>query len=136
MRVFLDTNVLASAFGARGLCSDVLRLVIEEHELIIGEVVLDELTNVLRRKFAVPHETISQVESFLRQYEVEPLPVELPNLHLRDQNDLMVVGSALNAGAEIVVTGDGEMLRLEDKPIRIISPREFWTLAGRRKNKR
>jgi uncharacterized protein len=132
----LDTNVLASAFGARGLCSDVLRLVIEEHELIIGEVVLDELTNVLRRKFAVPHETILQVESFLRQYEVEPLPVELPNLHLRDQNDLMVVGSALNAGAEIVVTGDGEMLRLEDKPIRIISPREFWILASRRKNKR
>ena len=42
MRVFLDTNVLASAFGTRGLCADVLRLIMAEHELITGEVVVEE----------------------------------------------------------------------------------------------
>jgi len=38
VRVFLDTNVLASAFGTRGLCADVLHIILREHELITGEV--------------------------------------------------------------------------------------------------
>jgi putative PIN family toxin of toxin-antitoxin system len=134
VKVFLDTNVLASAFITRGLCSDVLLLVIE-NELITAEVVLKELKTVLRRKFGVPAGTVSQIESFLRQYEVESMPQELPALQLQDHNDLLVVASALNTGAEIVVTGDGELLRVENKPVPIVSPREFWTLASRRKNK-
>ena len=42
MRVFLDTNVLLSAFAARGLCADVFRTVLAEHELITSEFVLGE----------------------------------------------------------------------------------------------
>jgi hypothetical protein len=37
VKVFLDTNVLVSGFAARGLCADVMRLVLAEHELIMGE---------------------------------------------------------------------------------------------------
>tara|TARA_Y100000590_G_C15710915_1_gene1010249 strand:+ start:1307 stop:1432 length:126 start_codon:yes stop_codon:yes gene_type:complete len=40
MKVFLDTNVLVSAFATRGLCADVMRVILTEHELLIGEVVL------------------------------------------------------------------------------------------------
>ena len=43
MKVFLDTNVLVSGFTARGLCADVIRLVLAEHELITGEVILIEI---------------------------------------------------------------------------------------------
>ncbi len=136
MKVFPDTNVIASAFGTRGLCADVFALIIEQHELIIGEVVLRELESVLRRKFKVPAGLASELDGFLCQYAVQPLPQKLPNLRLKDHNDLLVIASALHAGADIVVTGDSEMLRLEDKPIPIVSPREFWTLASRRKNKR
>ena len=42
MRVFFDTNVLVSAFLARGLCADLLRLVLSEHTLLCSEVVLDD----------------------------------------------------------------------------------------------
>jgi len=136
VKVFLDTNVLASAFTTRGLCADVLLLVIEEHELLTGDVVLGELKAVLRRKFGVPTETVSQIEGFLRQYFVERSPKEFPILKLSDNNDVLVVTSALNAGADVLVTGDGEILGLEDKPIKIVNPREFWTLASRRKTKR
>ncbi len=134
--MFLDTNVLASAFNTRGLCNDVFLLVIEEHELVTGEIVLEELKAVLRRKFGLPATTVSQIDSFLRKYQVESLPQEAPTLKLSDHNDLLVIASALSSGSEIVVTGDAEILRLEDKPIPIVSPREFWTLASRRKNKR
>jgi uncharacterized protein len=136
VKVFLDTNVLASAFSARGLCADVVGLILEEHELLVGEVVLEELKTVLRRKFNVPPATVSQLESFLREYAVEPLPHEIPNFLLKDHNDLLVIASAVNAGAEIVVTGDSEILHLKRKPLRIVSPREFWILASPGKNRR
>ena len=61
MRLFLDTNVLASAFGTRGLCLDLLRLVLDEHELLASIPLLDELERVLDEKFEearrriVPH---------------------------------------------------------------------------------
>jgi uncharacterized protein len=138
VRVFPDTNVLASALGTRGLCADVLRLILEEHELVTGEVVIEELRRVLRRKFRVSADTVNDIESFLRGYHVEPKPRELPNLKLGDHNDLVVVGSALNSKAEILVTGDQEMLELEEKPkaLRILSPRGFWNLAaGKEKSK-
>ncbi len=138
MRVFLDTNVLASAFGTRGLCSDVLRLILGEHELLTGEVVIEELHRVLRKKFGVPADTVKEIESFLRGFHVEPKPRELPALDLSERSDLLVVGSALKAKAEIVITGDQEMLGLTEKPegLRIVSPREFWELAARKPLKR
>jgi putative PIN family toxin of toxin-antitoxin system len=138
VRVFPDTNVLASALGTRGLCADVLRLILGEHELVTGEVVIEELRSVLRRKFRVSADTVNDIESFLRGYHVEPKPRELPNLKLGDHNDLVVVGSALNSKAEILVTGDQEMLELAEKlkVLRILSPRGFWNLAaGKEKSK-
>jgi len=133
LRVFLDTNVLASAFGTRGLCADVLQLVVSEHVLVTGEVVIEELTRALSRKFGMPAATVKGYERFLRGFHVEPRPRQLPNLNLSERGDLMVVGSAINAQADVIVTGDHEMLVLKKKPdgLRIISPREFWNLTAR-----
>ena len=43
MRVFFDTNVLVSAFLARGLCADLLRLVLTEHPVAPSPVQTLEL---------------------------------------------------------------------------------------------
>ena len=51
MKVFLDTNVLVSAFMARGLCADLFRYVLAEHEVLTGEVSLVEFRRILRHKF-------------------------------------------------------------------------------------
>ena len=133
MRVFLDTNVLASAFGSRGLCADVLRIILREHELVTGEVVIEELDRALSKKFGMPADVVKGYEMFLRGYRVEPRPRHLPNLDLSQRADLMVIGSASNAKAEILITGDREMLALKKKPegLRIINPREFWNLTMR-----
>ncbi len=74
MRVFLDTNVLASALATRGLCTDLFRLVLAEHELVVGEVVLDELRRVLNARFRVPAARVAEVEELLRAYEVVDRP--------------------------------------------------------------
>jgi predicted nucleic acid-binding protein len=97
-------------------------------------VVLEELRGVLRRKFGVPAKAMTEIDSFLRGYQVQPKSRELPGLKLGDRNDLLVTGSALKAEAEILVTGDQEMLELDEKPegLQIVSPREFWNLAAGR----
>ena len=43
VRMFLDTNVLVSAFASRGLCAEVLELVLLDHDLIVGRNVLRDL---------------------------------------------------------------------------------------------
>ena len=63
--MFLDTNVLVSAFTTRGLCSDVLRTVLTEHDLIIGAAVIDELRRVLKR-FGLPKPQIEEIVELSR----------------------------------------------------------------------
>ena len=53
MRVFLDTNVLVAAFATRGLCADVMRVVLAEHQ-VTGDVVLRELRKALARRIKLP----------------------------------------------------------------------------------
>lgn len=70
MKVFLDTNVLVSAFATRGLCADVLRQVLAEHELLVGERVLREVRRVLRVKLRVSQPAVDEIEQFLRTQTV------------------------------------------------------------------
>jgi uncharacterized protein len=131
VRVFPDTNVLASALASRGLCADLLRLILLEHELLTGEIVIEELCPVLERKFRVPALRIREAEAFLRSYRVEARPRHLPPLALRDRNDIIVVASALAAHADALVTDDKEILSFSSPSagMMILSPRQFWEMV-------
>lgn len=58
MKIFADTNVLVSAFTARGLCADLLEVILADHQLMTGEYVLNELERVLSTKPGVPEHKI------------------------------------------------------------------------------
>lgn len=128
MRVFLDTNVLVSGFATRGLSADVVRLLLAEHELLVGEVVVEETRRVLTEKFGVPDEKADQIERLLRRRHVEPVPDSDSPVEVRDPDDEVVLASAIAAGAEILVTGDNDLLDVADQveSLRIITPRTFW----------
>lgn len=87
MRVFLDTNVLVSAFATRGLCSDVLRVVLREHTLLTSNLVLRELKRTLRVRLRMPAKIVDEIETFLREHEVVPTPTIPPEIRVRDPND-------------------------------------------------
>ncbi len=132
MRVFLDTNVIVSALTARGLSADVFRLVLAEHELLTGEVNLKELRRVLRLKMRVPARQIDEVENLLREQTVVPVPAKPLDIVLRDPDDTWVLASAVAGSADVLVTGDKDLLSLEDSgPLPILDPRGFWELARR-----
>lgn len=129
MRVCLDTNVLIAAFATRGLCADVLRTVLAEHDRVIGEVILAELRRTLATKFRVPADRIEAVESVLAAFPVIPKPAEPSAIAVRDASDRWVLATAVAGKADILVTGDKDLLAARNEsPLRILDPRSFWEL--------
>ena len=127
MRVFLDTNVLASAAATRGICADVLREVFASHELIISEQVVEELKWVLANKFGVPDDHLDEFVWLLHQDTIVAKPSESAPVRLRDESDILIVSAALNAKADIFVMGDKEIQNLgQIGPLQVLSPRQFW----------
>ena len=128
MKVFLDTNVLVSAFATRGLCADVLRVVLAEHELVLSRVVLKELRRVLTQKLKMPGDIVLQILELLEAHLGPARPVTLPKLDIQDQDDLQVLISAIGAQADVLITGDEDLLQLKDEVphLSVTSPRGFW----------
>lgn len=131
MRIFADTNVLVSAFTARGLCADLLEIILADHQLMTGEFVLQELQRVLITKLKVPNRKVSDVLQFLRNHHVEPIPDKPSEVKVRDEDDRWVLESAIRAGADILVTGDKDLLAISKQvsQLKIVTPRKFWELV-------
>ena len=127
MRVFLDTNVLVSAFATRGLCAELLELVLLEHDLVLGRQVLGELGKALKTKLRLPQARVRAIVDFVSGEaaqlidQAEPAPVRA------DPADARVLGEALAAKAAVFVTGDAALIALRaTENMEIISPRGFW----------
>ena len=127
MRVFLDTNVIISATATRGLCADVFREVLLSHELIVSESLLAEVARILKDKFRASSEIIEAVTRLLRQDTIFSQPTETLDSNIQDVDDLIILASALAGKADVLVTGDKELLALGSiQELEIISPRQFW----------
>ncbi|MBI2440938.1 MAG: putative toxin-antitoxin system toxin component, PIN family [Lentisphaerae bacterium] len=128
--------MIASATATRGLCADVLRTVIEFHELVVSEHLLGELQRILKDKFGSSPDLVDDVVQLLHQDTVMAASQPLLNVALKDVDDIAIITSAVNGGAELLVTGDKEMLTLKRVgTLDIITPRQFWErergLSGR-----
>jgi uncharacterized protein len=127
VRVCLDTNVLVSAFATRGLAADVLRVVLAEHELIVPTVVLLEVERVLRDKFSLPPTAWALAKQVLESQTIIERPDTPLAVAIRDPDDVWVLASAVAGGADLLVTGDADLLEVAaQSPIPILTPRAFW----------
>ena len=129
MRVFLDTNVLVSAFASRGLCAEVLELVLLDHDLILGQNVVREKKKALREKVKLPHVRSAEIVEFVSGEATRIVDrAEPANVNV-SADDALVLGEALAGQAEAFVTGDGALLRLAAAgALKIVSPRQFWEI--------
>ena len=127
MRVFLDTNVLVSAFASRGLCAEVLELVLLDHDLILGLNVLREFEKALREKVKLPVVHSAEIIDFVASEAIQVVDKAEPAIAEVDAADALVLGEALAGQAELFVTGDAALQRLATlDALRIVSPRQFW----------
>jgi len=129
VRVCLNTNVLIAAFATRGLCADVLRTVLAEHELVIGEVMLAELRRVLTSKFKLPVDRLATIEAVFAPFPIIPRPAGPSDVPVRDPAARWTLDTALDGEADVLVTGDADLLAAAGElPLRIVDPRAFWEL--------
>ena len=127
MRVFLDTNVLVSAFASRGLCADVLELVLLDHDLILGRNVVRELEKALREKVKLPVVRSTEIIDFVSSEATQIVDKAEPAIVNVDAADALVLGEAIASHADLFVTGDAALLRLAALgALKIVSPRRFW----------
>lgn len=126
MKVFFDTNVLVSALTTRGVCAEVVEEALGRCEVVVDQVVLEELRRVLTDRMAVDAERASRVVAFfarfLTQTELEPPLV----FGLSDPADERIVAAAAAAKADLLVTGDREILdAAASLPVAVETPRQL-----------
>lgn len=120
MRIVADTNVVVSAFLWGGIPRQVLDAVrAHEATLYTSPALLAELTEVLaREKFAPRFEATGLTPArLLDRYRalatlIEPAP--LPTPVTRDPDDDPILACALAARADLIVSGDDDLLSLGD----------------------
>lgn len=114
MRVVFDTNILVSALVFPGGQGDAAlrRIVTGADELVLSRPIVDELLNVLGRKFARDAEELAHVAVFLS----ELADIVAPRRRLRvvdDDPDNRILECAVAGRAECIVTGDRALLALK-----------------------
>ena len=130
MRVILDSNIFIAAVASRGLCEAVVELCLEQHRLIAGEKILEEVADKLRTKIKVPSRVVAEYLKFLRQNVEIVRPEKLDPKTCRDPDDLMVLGLVEPGDAKAIVTGDNDLLVLGAfKGASIMAPRAFWEFS-------
>ena len=127
MKVILDANVVIAAAASRGLCEALLELCLENHHIILCEGILDEIEEKLRIKIKVSPPIIVEYLKILRSNAQILEPDEVEKSVCRDPDDLMILGLVVRGHADVIVTGDKDLLVIKTyKQARIMTPRGFW----------
>ncbi|MGP1679750.1 MAG: putative toxin-antitoxin system toxin component, PIN family [Burkholderiales bacterium] len=126
-RVVFDTNVLVSALvfpGGRGEAA-LRRIIDETDQLVLSRPIVDELLDVLARKFARDAEELAHVAVFVTELAV----IVAPKRRLRvvqDDPDNRILECAVAGRAEVIVSGDKALLALKVyEKTRILTLREY-----------
>lgn len=128
MIVVLDTSVLIAAFvTTSGVCADVLKMSAREHELVLSGYILDEYARKLREKFGLSASEADDERSELALTVILVEPLAVNPAICRDPSDAAILGTALAAKADMLVTVDRDLLDITAKVgVDIVNPREFF----------
>lgn len=125
-RVVIDTNVWLSALYFSGNPAKVVHLA-EEKKIVslTSEFILDELKEKMVIDFHTPtfaaYATISYIQSIS-----EAVPTKGIDFGLRDEDDNLVLETAISGRCQFLITGDKDLLSLKEyNGIKVVTPTQF-----------
>ena len=127
MKVAFDTNVLVAALVFPGGYGEAAleRIVAEQDQLIISRPIIDELLDVLSRKFSRDPEELAHVAVFLAELGTLVKPRQRLAV-VTGEPDKRILECAVAGGAGVIVTGDKALLALRRyEGIRFVSLRDY-----------
>jgi putative PIN family toxin of toxin-antitoxin system len=138
-RIVVDTNVLISALlAANSIPGRAMTKAEDSGQLLASTATLAEIDEVLRRpKFARFLSNDIRLEFLKRYRDAVRLILVSSVIHAcRDPRDDMFLELAVNGKADLILTGDPDLLALDPyQEVRIVTPREFLASTGRFSNK-
>ena len=129
MRIVLDTNVIVSALVFGGLPRRVFEMVEDGHcEFYYSADIERETRRVLHDKFGWDEERLDRYLPVLWGLGERVTPRHRVTAVKDDPDDNCILECAIAAGADVIVSGDGHLLRLTAyEGISILTPRAFVT---------
>jgi putative PIN family toxin of toxin-antitoxin system len=126
MKIVFDTNVILSALLTQGLSSRVLDICIDYHEIVISPFILNEVSKKLKIKFKLSTLELDRVTKFIQsEFQIIQPSGQKPVIS-RDEDDNNILQIADYIKADLIITGDNDLLILEKySGINIITPRKF-----------
>ena len=126
MKIVFGSNVILSALITQGLSSRVLDICIDKHVLFVSPWIIDEVIKKLNVKLKIPSAEIERVRSFIHTLFINVNPKgALPSI-CRDKDDNNILLLAQDVDADVIITGDKDLLILKKYlDVHIISPRQF-----------
>ena len=120
MRIFLDTNILISAalYPKGKAATAFYRAAGTPNRGIVADYVLDEMRTVFQRKFS---DKLDLLESFIAIASMTLETVSTPEESIEAENliddvkDRPILRAATGANADILITGDDDLLRAAGK---------------------
>jgi uncharacterized protein len=131
LRVVFDTNIYISAYAFGGVADKVVQLAqTGEVSIAISRPILHEIERVLRTKFHWPEDAIVKTITNIRKFTYLVIPTKTITIITTDPPDNRILECAVEANAELIISGDNDLKRLKTyQKITIISPKQF--LEGR-----
>jgi len=128
-RVVVDTNVFVSALiFPLSVPRQAVDRALDRGVLLFSEATKDELAEVLRRPKLAPYVNRLERELFLSQLgsAAEFVPIIRLVRECRDPKDDKFLEVALNGRADVIVTGDADLLAMNPwRGVAILSPHDY-----------
>ena len=128
-RLVIDTNAFVSRLLLpKSVPALAVRKAVDSGHVLVSEATMNELADVLSRPKFDAYITLEERQQFFRSLAriVELIPVVYPVQVCRDPQDDRMLEVAVNGIADLVVTGDRDLLTLERfQEIPIISPAAY-----------
>jgi putative PIN family toxin of toxin-antitoxin system len=129
LRVVLDTNALVRRLlVSYSVPGRAVRRAAADHIMLASDATIMELSDVLSRRKFDPYVSVKKRKEFLRLFGriVEQAPILHVVRACRDPKDDKFLELAENGSAEVIVTGDADLLALNPfRAIPILTPSAF-----------